>query len=305
MIIVSHHLDEILSIADTITVLRDGKKVATTPSHGMDHERLTLLIVGHELETSSGREEATEVSGQPVLRLEHLSAGSVGDVSAVVHQGEIVGVAGLAGSGREILASMITGRLQRDGLIYVDGQLVPSHSPRAALDAHLVSVPGERARYGTFPNLSVRQNLTICSLARHVRLGSIDAGSEKDEVRRWISDLGIVTRGSEAPITSLSGGNQQKVLVARALRLGPRVLVLDDPTAGIDVGAREQVHKIIETSSIENMAVLLVSTDSDELARLCDRVLIMSRGRVTREFRRGVDLTAEAIDHAQVSGLAA
>jgi ribose transport system ATP-binding protein len=305
VIIVSHHLDEILNIADTITVLRDGKKVATTPAHGMDHEKLTLLIVGHELEVSTGRLEAHEVSGQPVLRLERLSEGSVADVSAVVHQGEIVGVAGLAGSGREILASMITGRLPRAGQVYVDDQLVSAHSPRAALDTHLVSVPGERARYGTFPNLSVRQNLTICSLDRHVRLGAIDAGGERDEVRQWIADLDIITRGSEAPITSLSGGNQQKVLVARALRLAPRVLVLDDPTAGIDVGAREQVHRIIETSSTENMAVLLVSTDSDELARLCDRVLIMSRGRITREFRRGVDLAPEAIDHAQVSGLAA
>jgi ribose transport system ATP-binding protein len=114
-----------------------------------------------------------------------------------------------------------------------------------------------------------------------------------------------VTRGADAPITSLSGGNQQKVLVARSLRLSPRVLVLDDPTAGIDVGAREQVHRIIEESSTETMAVLLVSTDSDELARLCDRVLILNRGRIGRELRRGVDLSAEAIDHAQVSVVAA
>ena len=124
-------------------------------------------------------------------------------------------------------------------------------------------------------------------------------------MRQWIANLGIVTRSPDAPISSLSGGNQQKVLVARALRLSPSVLVLDDPTAGIDVGAREQVHRIIEENTTETMAVLLVSTDSTELARLCDRVLIMNRGRIARQLQRGVDLTADAIDHAQVAVVAA
>jgi ribose transport system ATP-binding protein len=305
ILIVSHHLDEVLGIADTITVLRDGKKVAQTAASGTDHDALTHLIVGHELEVSTGRQEVTETTGPLLLRLDHLSGGSVLDVSAMVHQGEIVGVAGLSGSGREALASLITGRLPRTGTVIVDGERVPPSSPRAALDARLASVVGERARFGTFPNLNVRQNLTVGSLSRHVRQGRIDASAERREVRQWIADLGIVTRGTDAPISSLSGGNQQKVLVARALRLSPRVLVLDDPTAGIDVGAREQVHRIIEDNSTEAIAVLLVSTDSVELTRLCDRVLIMSRGRISRELRRGVDLSAEAIDHAQLSGIAA
>jgi ribose transport system ATP-binding protein len=305
IVLVSHHLDEVLGIADMITVLRDGKKVAATAASGIDNDALTRLIVGHELEVSTGRQEAMQAAGPAVLRLDRLAGGSVVDVSAVVHQGEIVGVAGLSGSGRETLASMITGRLERSGEVTVDGKPVPPASPRAGLDAGLASVAGERARYGTFSNLNVRQNLTMGSLRRHVRRGRIDAGGERREVRKWIADLGIVTRGTDAPITSLSGGNQQKVLVARALRLSPRVLILDDPTAGIDVGAREQVHRIIQENSTETMAVLLVSTDSDELARLCDRVLVLSRGRISRELRRGVDLSAEAIDHAQISAVAA
>ena len=305
IVIVSHHLEEILSITDTLTVLRDGKKVAAAASSGIDHEALTRLIVGHDIERSTGREEALLVAGPAVLRLDHVAGGSVADVSAVVHQGEIVGVAGLSGSGREIVASLITGRLWRTGRVQVDGVPVLPGSPSAALAARLASVPGERARYGTFPNLNVRQNLTMGSLRRHLRRGHIDAGAERGEVRQWIKDLGIVTRSPDAPITSLSGGNQQKVLVARALRLSPRVLVLDDPTAGIDVGAREQVHRIIEDSSTETMSVLLVSTDSGELARLCDRVLVMNRGRVSRVLRRGIDLNAEAIDHAQVAVVAA
>jgi ribose transport system ATP-binding protein len=153
--------------------------------------------------------------------------------------------------------------------------------------------------------MNLRANLTMGDLARHTRSGRVDVQSERAEVRDWIEKLGVVTRGPDVPITSLSGGNQQKVLVARALRLAPRVLVLDDPTAGIDVGAREQVHAIIEQYTTESMAVLLVSTDSDELARLCDRVLVMVRGVVAAELRRGIDLTAENIDHAQVAGIAA
>jgi ribose transport system ATP-binding protein len=305
VVLVSHHLDEVLGIADTVTVLRDGKKVATTAVSDVNHESLTRLIVGFDLHVSSGRHEASEPTGDEVLRLEDLSGGSVVDVSATVHQGEIVGVAGLSGSGREILAAMITGRLPRSGDVYVDGSAVAADHPSVALKAGVASVPGERARYGTFPNLTVRHNLTMGSLRRHVRHGRIDGSAERDEVRQWIKDLGIVTRGADAPITSLSGGNQQKVLVARALRLSPRALILDDPTAGIDVGAREQVHRIIEENSTETMAVLLVSTDSDELARLCDRVLILNRGRIGRELCRGVDLSAEAIDHAQVSVVAA
>jgi ribose transport system ATP-binding protein len=305
IVIVSHHLDEILDITDTITVLRDGKKVSTAAASSIDHEALTRLIVGRDIERSKGRENAVEVAGQAVLRLDHLGGGSVTDVSAIVHQGEILGIAGLSGSGREILVSLITGRLPRTGRVQVDGVAVPPGSPSAALAIRLASVPGERARFGIFPNLNVRQNLTMGSLRRHLRHGHIDAGAERGEVRQWIKDLGIVTRSPDAPITSLSGGNQQKVLVARALRLSPRVLVLDDPTAGIDVGAREQVHRIVEENSTESMAVLLVSTDSTELARLCDRVLIMNRGRVGRELRRGVDLSADAIDHAQVAVAAA
>jgi ribose transport system ATP-binding protein len=147
----------------------------------------------------------------------------------------------------------------------------------------------------------VRQNLTLGSLRRHVRRGYVDARSERREVRRWIDEFAIVTRGPDALVSTLSGGNQQKVLVARALRRAPAALVLDDPTAGIDVKAREAVHAILAEHTARGLAVLLASTDSDELARLCDRVLVLDRGRVVRTLHRGTDLTATAVDHAQVA----
>ncbi|MFI7699376.1 sugar ABC transporter ATP-binding protein [Nonomuraea sp. NPDC049480] len=304
VLIVSHHLDEILDIADRITVLRDGRKVAAVDASVMNHNDLGRLMIGHDLDLSAGRhkrDDLAEPAGPAALELGGISGGTVADVSLAVHHGQIVGVAGLSGSGREAIGPMLSGRLDRSGGVRVAGTTVPPGDPAAALAAGLAFVPGERARYGTFPALSVRQNLTMGSLRRHLRRGYIDARSERREVHGWIDDFGIVTRSADAPITSLSGGNQQKVLVARALRLAPKALVLDDPTAGIDVKARDAVHTIIERSTRQGLAVLLVSTDSDELARLSDRVLVLSHGRVVRVLRRGADLSPEAIDHAQVS----
>jgi ribose transport system ATP-binding protein len=305
VVLVSHHLDEILGISDSITVLRDGYRVATVGVGDVNHDSLVRLIIGKELIKGTGRSEAITQIGSPILTVRNLSGDSVLDVSAELQPGEIVGVAGLAGSGRELLAGMVTGRLPRRGSVEVAGVEVGSGQPNESLGAGMAWISGERARYGTFRNMNLRANLTMGDLKRHTKAGRVDVHSERLEVRDWIDKLGIVTRGPDVPITSLSGGNQQKVLVARALRLTPRVLVLDDPTAGIDVGAREQVHAIIERSSSDSMSVLLVSTDSDELARLCDRVLVMVRGVVAAELRRGVDLTAENIDHAQVAAAAA
>jgi ribose transport system ATP-binding protein len=305
VILVSHHLDEILGISDSITVLRDGLRIATVGVKEVNHDSLVRLIIGKELVKGEGRTEALTHSNAPVLAITGLSGDSVLDVSTVLHPGEIVGVAGLAGSGRELFVGMVTGRLGRSGTISVSGVEVPKGHPKASLAAGMAWISGERARYGTFSNMDLRSNLTMGDLSRHTSGGRINIKSERAEVRDWIERLGIVTRGPDVPITSLSGGNQQKVLVARALRLTPKVLVLDDPTAGIDVGAREQVHAIIEENTTESMSVLLVSTDSDELARLCDRVIVMVRGVVAKELQRGIDLTAENIDHAQVAGAAA
>jgi ABC-type sugar transport system ATPase subunit len=166
--------------------------------------------------------------------------------------------------------------------------------------AGVAAVPGERARFGVFPNLGVRTNMTISLLERHRRWGRIARGPERREVGEWIDRLGIVTRGPDAPMPSLSGGNQQKVLVARALRTRPKVLVLDDPTQGIDIGARAQIHEVIERCAGEGMAILLISTDSDELARLSDRILILAGGRLARTLERGPELTARLIDVSQL-----
>jgi len=299
VMIVTHHLDEVLGLSDTVTVLRDGRVVASEATDRLDSERLTRLIVGRDRACSNHTPTSTG-SGREALRVAGLRGGSVADLSLHVHAGEIVGVAGHTGSGREAVAALIGGRAEpAAGQVFVDGRPLPGGDPRVAIAAGIGWVPGERA-LGIFADQNVRENLTVASHRRHLVAGRISVRAERAEAQKWIDALGIVTHGSDAPIRTLSGGNQQKVLVARALRRDPGILLLDDPTVGIDVGARSQIHDVIASRASEGTAVVLVSTDTEELVRLADRVLILVRGRVTAELLRGPHLTREAIDAAQL-----
>jgi ribose transport system ATP-binding protein len=303
VLIVSHHLGEVLDIADRITVLRDGEVAASVTRGQVDHRQLTELIVGHSGQVADavthGASEDQRAQ-DPVLRVRQLRGGRVRGLDFEIRPGEIVGVAGITGSGRESVASVLTGGLPHDGEVAISGRRLQSGRPHRVLAAGAATVPGERARLGVFPNLGVRTNMTISLLERHSRWGRISRVRERAEVNEWIVRLGIVTQGPDAPIQSLSGGNQQKVLVARALRTRPKVLVLDDPTQGIDIGARAQIHDVIERCAADGIGILLVSTDSDELAQLSDRILIMAGGRCARVLERGPALTAKLIDISQL-----
>jgi ribose transport system ATP-binding protein len=303
VLLVSHHLGEVLDIADRITVLRDGRVAASVPRRDVDQRRLTELIVGHSIVTAPGPRPAAdpgERSSAAVLQVRQLAGGRIRELGFDIRAGEIVGVAGITGSGRESLAPLLTGGLPHRGQVDVAGSRLAPGRPGGVVAAGVAAVPGDRARLGVFPNFGVRANMTISHLGRHRRWGRIARGREGREVETWIDQLAIVTRGPDAPMLSLSGGNQQKVLVARALRTSPKVLVLDDPTQGIDIGARAQIHDVIERCAGQGIAILLVSTDSDELARLSDRVLILSGGRLARILERGPALTAKSIDVSQL-----
>jgi ribose transport system ATP-binding protein len=304
VLLVSHHLGEVLDVADRITVLRDGRVAASVPRAGVDQRQLTELIVGHSaIFPDAGPRQAAAPGNRnqdAVLRVRRLAGGRIRALDFGVRAGEIVGVAGITGSGRESLAPLLTGGLPHRGEIEVAGSRLAAGRPRGVVAAGVAAVPGERARLGLFPNLGVRANMTISQLGRHRRWGRIVRGRERREVETWIDRLGIVTQGPDAPMPSLSGGNQQKVLVARALRTRPKVLVLDDPTQGIDIGARAQIHEVIERCAGEGIAILLISTDSDELARLSDQVLILAAGRLAQTLERGPALTAKSIDVSQL-----
>jgi ribose transport system ATP-binding protein len=301
VLLVSHHLDEVLQVADRVSVLRDGLLVGTSDRSELNRERMVEMILGRPIDVPESGVAHLEPEGSPLrLKISRVSGGRIEGIDFEVHAGEIVGFAGITGSGRESLVPLLTGRLPREGHMTVEGREIPGGDPKAAMNLGVASIPGERAQFGNFPNFNVRKNITISDLHPLRRLGRILTNQERQEVDDWITKLGIVTFDCEAPISSLSGGNQQKVLVARALRLNPRLLILDDPTLGVDVGAKAQIHAIIAKYASEGMAVVVVSTDSEELAALCDVVHIFGHGRVEKTLRKGDDLKASAIDQVQL-----
>jgi ribose transport system ATP-binding protein len=305
VLLVSHHLDEVLAIADRITVLRDGKRVATVPRAGLTHDELVELIVGRAVAATPNRPAPATAGRTERLRARGIAGGALRELNVDVARGEVVGIAGLDGSGRESVVPLLTGQDHRDrGTVEIDSQVVGAGSPASALRAGMAFVPGERARYGMFATMAVRENLTIGRLRGLRRLGRIRSDAERTEASHWIEQLQIATPGTETPVGSLSGGNQQKVVLGRSLRLNPSVLVLDEPTQGVDVGARNEVHGIIEQAVTDGMAVLVASTDTDELVRLSDRVLVMQDGLVVRTLHRDHDLTVDEVDHAQMSRIA-
>lgn len=301
---VSHHLDEVFEIADDVTVLRDGRRITTMPTADLDHEGLIELMIGHRLERSAMASQAS-ASGVAGLDVRGLVGGTVRNIDLVVRPGEIVGIAGITGSGRELVAPYITGQLPSDdGSIIVNGTPIPNYDPRAAMDAGMAFVPADRAAQGVMPLASVSDNLTIADVWRNWRGGRLRHGEEKLECVEWIDRLSIKTAGTDIPIAALSGGNQQKVLFGRSLRLAPTVLVLDEPTSGIDVGAKDQILGLIDAAAQTGAAVLAVSTDTDELVQVSHRILVMVEGIIIDELS-GDDMTTENVERSLLQTLKA
>jgi ribose transport system ATP-binding protein len=309
IVLVSHDLDEVLEVADHVSVLRDGRLVASVPRDQLDHDELVQLIVGRAavaalraVTTAAPAEGTPSAVGEPCLQARGLLSRNLAGLSLAVAPGEIVGVAGLEGSGRESIIPVVTGQQRRlGGEVVVGGTAIPPYAPDRALRAGLAFVPRERKEVGLLPGMNVRENLTIADLQGFVTARRVRKGTEVAETAQWIERLRIVTVGPEAPIATLSGGNQQKVLLARSLRLEPAVLLLDEPTQGVDVGARAEVHRIIDDAAAQGMGALVASTDSEELVRLCHRVLVLQQGRIVRVLHRGADLTVEELNHAQLA----
>jgi ribose transport system ATP-binding protein len=295
---VSHHLDEVFALADRVTVLRDARRVATVPVSRVDHGGLIELIVGHRIEETTA--SATTRSGSPLLRVVGLAGGNVENLDLDVHPGEIVGLAGITGSGREHALGLISGQIRKiDGEVHVGQRPLADHDPGDALAAGLAFVTSDRAVRGIVGPMSVRENLTLCDVTPYVVAGRLRKPPERRDTRSWIDRLTIRTSSSEALIGSLSGGNQQKVMFSKALRLTPKVLLLDEPTQGIDVGAKDQIHGLVDEAARGGVAVVVASTDTDELVRLCHRIVVLVEGRAVAELH-GSRITAETIEHIQL-----
>jgi ABC-type sugar transport system ATPase subunit len=296
VLFISHRLDEVLDLSDRIVALRDGRVVADVPAGEVDHRRLVSLIVGRAVAEADVNHAVP--AGAPVLSVRDLRGGALRGVTLDVRAGEIVGVAGLLGSGREdVAATIFGGDRPTGGEVMVAGARLAAGDPGAAIRAGVGFVPADRTRHGAVMAHSVRENVTLPMLAPLRRAGRrIDERAERAEVAGWAHAVGLHPAHPERALSEFSGGNQQKVVLARWLRIRPRVLLLDEPTQGVDVGAKAAIYEIVARTASEGAAVLVASSDDKELALLCDRVLVLRGGRIATELR-GRALTEERLVH--------
>ncbi|WP_038474918.1 sugar ABC transporter ATP-binding protein [Fimbriimonas ginsengisoli] len=278
---VSHHLDEIFEIADRITVMRDGEKVAERLPSETSVEEIVRLMVGRDVAatTSVGRKEFV---GSPILRVTNLSvAGKFEPLSFEVRPGEIVGIAGLVGAGRTDVCRALFGVGPRpSGQIEIGGEAVEIRSPRDAMKHGVAMVPEDRQHEGLLLPLSIAENATL-PLARK---GWRKPQRERALAKEFADRLRTAYRSVDQPVRQLSGGNQQKIVLGKWLMTSPKILILDEPTRGVDVGAKDEVHRLIQNLVADGMAILMVSSDLPELLALSDRVLVMRAGRLVDTF---------------------
>jgi ABC-type sugar transport system ATPase subunit len=285
IVFVSHKFPEIFALADRVTVLRDGVHVGTLAVDPASEDELIRLMVGRPLRSFFHKEEVAV--GEPVLEVSGLSRGILDEVSLTVHTGEIVGLAGLAGAGRSALARTLYGlRGAYAGEVRMDGRPLAIRRPRDAIRAGIALVPEDRKRDGLVLEASVLDNFALTDVGNGRWLSRVSRARQIADAQSYIKQMQIKTPGLAAPAQSLSGGNQQKLVLAKWLRMSPRVLILDEPTQGIDIGAKVEIYQLIGEFVRQGGAVLLISSELPELLALSDRVVALYRGRVAGDLDR-------------------
>ncbi|MGI8466491.1 xylose ABC transporter ATP-binding protein [Pectobacterium punjabense] len=305
-IYISHKLNEVKAISDVICVIRDGKPIGTRPAVELSEDQIIAMMVGRELTELYPNEP--HVIGEEVLRVEHLTAWHpvnrhirrVDDVSFALHRGEILGIAGLVGSGRtetvQCLFGAYHGRWQGD--IFIDGAQVTISNCQQAMALGIAMVPEDRKKDGIVPVMSVAQNMTLAALDQFSGpFSMLDDAREQDIIRQSLANLKVKTSSPELAIARLSGGNQQKAVLAKCLLLNPRILILDEPTRGIDIGAKYEIYKLINALVKQHIAVIVISSELPEVLGLSDRVLVMHQGRIKADLINR-DLTQEQVMEA-------
>ena len=309
VVFVSHRLDELYAVCDRVTIMRDGRTIEQRPMAEISRYELVAKMLGRELaeELSHRRADTAAVDEEvpPALAAHHLRRNpELRDVSLDVRPGEIVGLAGLLGSGRTETARALFGADTRDGGdIVVDGKPVAIQSPRDAVRNRLGLVPEDRKTDGIVPFLSVAENLTLALLPRLRRHGIVDRARQSAVVARFVEALGIKCSSPDQPIRELSGGNQQKVILARWLSTDPTLLILDEPTRGVDVGAKRDIQLLIRELADEGLAVLFISSELEEVVSGCDRVVTLRDGATVAELR-GDEISEAALMTAMATGAA-
>jgi rhamnose transport system ATP-binding protein len=286
VVYISHRLEEIFEISDRITVMRDGEHIVTSPASELDAEELVRLMVGrplNELFTRSGTD-----AGEVALEVRSLTrAGEFAEVDLKVRAGEVVGLAGLVGAGRTELAQAIFGiRPAKEGEIRVNGEVVRIDSPQAAMERGIFYVPEERQSQGLILPFLIQANISLSILDRLSRYGLVESRAERETAERFTEALSIRGARISEPVSRLSGGNQQKVVLAKSLAREPSILILDEPTRGVDVGAKSEIYSLIDDLAKEGKAILLISSELEEVLSMSDRVVVVREGRITGEFDR-------------------
>ena len=293
VVFVTHRLPEVFAIGDRVSVLRDGRCVGSRDVAALTSDELVSMIVVGGLDKASRAQSSP--GADVVIRVARLAGQSVVDVSFEVHRGEILGIAGLDGSGRDELAGLIFGsRVRTSGEVRVDGTALPRGDVRKAMAAGVAHVPASRAVEGIIPAFAVRENVSLAHLGPLTRRWRVDRGDEHREVMAWATKLGVRPLEIERPVATLSGGNQQKVVLAKWLRGKPALLVLDEPTQGVDVSAKSQIYGVLAAGAVDGIATIVCSNDAAELVAICDRVLVLRDGRVAATLA-GADLSEERI----------
>ena len=285
VLFVSHKLAEVLEVCEHVVVLRNGQKVAEGPAHEFDAAILTRHMTGRDV---AGTPPVPLPASAPVLmEVSGLNKeGACSDISFTLRAGEVLGVSGLLGSGRTTLAKALFGLVKPDrGTIKLDGKIVPLGDPVAAAEAGIGYVPEDRLTEGLFLTQSILQNVAIGRLDAHgARAGLLDLGAAVSEARDWLGRLSVKTSNPEAPVRSLSGGNQQRVVLARWMARSPRVLILNGPSVGVDVGSKSEIHAIIAGLAAQGLGVIVISDDLPEVLTTCHRVLVMKAGRIVEDI---------------------
>jgi ribose transport system ATP-binding protein len=304
VLFVTHHLDEVFRIADAVTVLRDGAIIGRSPIAKVERPALVAMLAGDEREPAAADAAISPAAAGevPALAVDGLWAGPLRGISFTVAPGEVIGIAGLTGSGRETALSSIFGAEDREaGTVRVAGRLVPPRRPDAAMAAGAGLLPGDRKTKGGIMSLSARENFSLSALKPFWAKGRLSRRRETAAASRWFAELNVRPADAvEMELVRFSGGNQQKIIFAKWMRRNPAVLLLEEPTQGVDVGAKAELHRQLIKAARDGMAAVVSSTDQDELATLCTRVLVLRNGRVSEQLT-GARIAASEITKSVMS----
>lgn len=287
IIYISHKMDEILAISDDVTVMRDGKYISTDPAKSLTTQKIIEKMVGRELTQLYPAQDRER--GEPLLRVQGLSGKGLHDISFTLHRGEVLGLCGLVGAGRtEILETLFGMRKCTGGRVELDGKVLRIHRPAQAIASGLALLTEERRATGIFGGLSLTDNACVARLSRYQSaFGLLRTRQMHKDTDDIIRDLRVKAPGHYTPIKLLSGGNQQKVILGRWLLTQPKVLLLDEPCRGVDVGAKSEIYALIAQLADQGRGIVMVSSEMPELIGMCDRILVISGGRVAGEIKRG------------------